>query len=202
MVCFFQIGTNNGNDNFRDLVIKNNPDLIILVEPCSILIEQIKKYYNNIQNVHIYNNAIYYRNDEIVDLYVSTDKDIITCHGHLSILPMNDWGEKKDMPKISAKSITFDEICRIHNITEIELLQIDTEGFDSEIIDMIDFSKYKINNIIYEKWGFSEEAFTKHNNQIAHKLGLNGIHSLYTKYLTLFYFLGFIATYFMYFFFI
>lgn len=173
VLCFFQIGTNNGNDKFRDLVFQNNPDLVILVEPCNILIEQIKENYKNIQNVHIYNNAIYYRNDEIVDLYVATDKDIITGSGHLSILPMNDWGEKKDMPKISVKSITFDEICKIYNITEIELLQIDTEGFDSEIIDMIDLSKYKINNIIYEKWGFKEEVFTKHNNILAHKLGLH-----------------------------
>jgi hypothetical protein len=40
---FFQIGTNNGNDLFRELVIKNAPDCVILVEPNKELIDEIKK---------------------------------------------------------------------------------------------------------------------------------------------------------------
>ena len=36
-------------------------------------------------------------------------------HSHFSLLPMNDWGDKKNMEKIIAKSITFDEICRQYN---------------------------------------------------------------------------------------
>jgi hypothetical protein len=40
---FFQIGTNDGNDLFRELVIKNAPDCIILVEPNNLLIDEIKK---------------------------------------------------------------------------------------------------------------------------------------------------------------
>jgi hypothetical protein len=40
---FFQIGTNDGNDMFRDFVKKNKPDLVILVEPNEVLINEIKK---------------------------------------------------------------------------------------------------------------------------------------------------------------
>ena len=60
---------------------------------------------------------------------------------------MNDWGEKDDMVKITAKSITFDEICKVNNITNIEYLQIDTEGFDCEIIKMIDLKNTKLNKL-------------------------------------------------------
>ena len=35
---------------------------------------------------------------------------------------MNDWGKKEYMVKFLTKSITFDEICKIHNIKSIEYL--------------------------------------------------------------------------------
>ena len=186
---FFQIGTNNGNDLFRKLVIKNSPDFVILVEPNKLLIDEIKKNYNNIKNVYIYNNAIYYNDDEIIELYIPAkngiigtraDNGIVYSDVHFSLLPMNDWGNKKDMVKITSESITFDKICSIHNISNIEYLQIDTEGFDSEIIKMIDLSKYKINKIRFEKWGFETECFTKHN-QKANELGKNGTNNAINK---------------------
>lgn len=187
---FFQIGTNNGNDLFRELVIKNAPDCVILVEPNTLLIDEIKKNYNNIKNVYIYNNAIYYNDDEIIELYIPAkngivgtraDNGIVYNDGHFSLLPMNDWGNKTDMIKITSKSITFDKICSIHNISNIEYLQIDTEGFDSEIIKMIDLSKYKINKIRFEKWGFETECFTEYHSQKANELGKNGMNNAIDK---------------------
>ena len=100
---------------------------------------------------------------------------------HFSLVPMNDWGDKNNMAKIEAKTITFDEICRIHNITEIDYLQIDTEGFDSEIIKMIDLSKVKIKKIRFEKWGFKPECFTSHNSEISNELGIAGINATVEK---------------------
>ena len=74
---FFQIGTNNGNDLFRYKVMQNNPDMVILIEPVSYLIDQIKVNYSTIGNVHIYNNAIYYNNDETVELYIPAKNGIM-----------------------------------------------------------------------------------------------------------------------------
>ena len=187
---FFQIGTNNGNDMFRELVLQNLPDCVILVEPNRELINEIIKNYSNIQNVYIYNNAIYYNDDEMVELYIPAkngimgtraDNGIIYNDAHFSLLPMNDWGNKNDMVKIISKSITFDKICSIHGITDIEYLQIDTEGFDSEIIQMINLSKYKINKIRFEKWGVDSECFTNHHKQKAYELGINGMNYAINK---------------------
>ena len=111
-IVYFQIGTNMGNDLFREMVIKHKPDLVILVEPNKNLVNNIKRNYNNIENVHIYNNAIYYNNDEEVELVIPAKNGYTTAH--FSLIPMNDWGDKKDMVKISSKSITFDKICEIH----------------------------------------------------------------------------------------
>ena len=181
---FFQIGTNNGNDLFREKVKEQQPDLVILVEPNETLINEIIKNYCNIQNVYIYNNAIYYNNDETVELYIpakngimgtTADNGITYGNPHFSLVPMNDWGKKDDMVKITAKTKTFDEICKKHNITVIEYLQIDTEGFDAEIIKMIDLSKYKINQIRFEKWDFDIKCFTDYHNELANELGKNGM---------------------------
>ena len=40
---YFQIGTNEGNDLFRDMVKDDKPDLVILVEPNKSLVDNIKK---------------------------------------------------------------------------------------------------------------------------------------------------------------
>ena len=180
MKVFFQIGTNNGNDNFRKLVIDNKPDLVILVEPNLNLYNDIKKNYENIPNVVIYSNAIYYENDKEINLYIPNKRGYDTPH--FSLVPMNNWGSSKsELITITSKSITFDKICENHNIVEIEYLQIDTEGFDSEIIKMINFNKYKINTIRYEKWGFASKEFILHNNDKASDLGIKGMKTAYDK---------------------
>jgi FkbM family methyltransferase len=189
-MIYFQIGTFNGKDLFREKVIKDNPDLVILVEPNLEMIDEIKKNYVDIKNVKIYNNAIYYNNDEIVELVIPSkngilgkraENGIIYAKSHFSLIPMNDWGEKKDMITMNAKSITFNKICEINNITNIEYLQIDTEGFDSEIIKMIDFNKYKINQLRFEKWNFNNDCFTKYHNNKSEIYGTNGTNFVMEK---------------------
>lgn len=187
---FFQIGTNNGNDLFREMVIRENPDIVILVEPNASLISEIHKNYNGIANAFIYNHAVYYRDDEMIELYIPAKNGIMGTRAennyifsdlHFSLVPMNDWGNKNDMVKMPARSITFDTICKNHGITTIDYLQIDTEGFDSEIIKMIDLSKYTIDTIRFEKWIFETECFTRYNSERADTLGINGMNHALLK---------------------
>ncbi len=85
------------------------------------------------------------------------------------------------MVSISATTITFDKICDQLHITEIDFLQIDTEGFDFEIIKMIDFDKYKIKKIRFEKWLFDPKEYTRYHNNIANQLGTNGYNLIIDK---------------------
>jgi FkbM family methyltransferase len=183
MKVFFQIGTNTGNDRFRELVKQHSPDRVILVEPNTALIPEIKKQYEGV-NVHIYANAVYYRSQEPIELYIpakngvmgtKADNQITYGHEHFSLLPMNDWGQKQDMVKLQATSITFEDICTQQGITTIDYLQMDTEGFDSEIIKMIDLSKYTIRQIRFEKWRFPADQFTDYHPELSQELGKNGL---------------------------
>jgi FkbM family methyltransferase len=187
---FFQIGANNGDDDFRKYAQEHNPDLIILVEPNTSHADSIKERYSSMKNVCLYTKAIYYESNTTVDLVIPSkngkygekaDNGIVYTDVHYSLVPMNDWGSKDDMVSLKVETITFDDICKCHNITEIEFLQIDTEGFDSEIIRMIDLSKYKIHNIKFEKWNFNTECFTKYNENNSTNLGINGMNLCFEK---------------------
>jgi FkbM family methyltransferase len=193
MKVFFQIGTNNGNDQFRQICIQNKPDMIVLVEANSKHLNSIKDNYKDLLNVHIINKAIYYKDNDEVELFIPAKDGIYGepgenkhtyTDGQFSLLPMNDWGDKKNMCSFKAQTITFDTICEQLNIKNIEYLQIDTEGFDSEIIKMIDLDKYNIKNIRYEKWGFPIERFTKYNNnENINEYGVEGMKLIEQKLL-------------------
>jgi FkbM family methyltransferase len=181
---FIQIGTNNGNDRFRQLVIENKPDKVVLIEPNPNLYETIRQNYRGIPNVTILPRAVYYEDDKDVDLFIGSrpeqygkenDNGIVYTDAHFSLVPMNSWGDKDKMMKITAKSITFNTVCQMVGVTEIEYLQIDTEGFDSEIIRMLDFSKYTIQTIRYERWEFDSRDFTKHNLDTYENMGKTGM---------------------------
>jgi FkbM family methyltransferase len=196
---FIQIGTNDGDDNFRKLIIKHKPKKVILVEPNKDLITKIEKNYNcvkNICDVQIVNKAVYINDNKEVSLFIPAKNGVYGkkgvqperkqgnhkyTHHHFSLLPMNDWGEKKHMIEIKSNSVTFDSLCQKYNIKDIDYLQIDTEGFDSEIIKSIDFNKFNIKTLRYEKWDFDTECFSKYHNENKEKYGINGMRKIKEK---------------------
>ena len=185
MSIYIQIGTNDGNDLFREKVIRENPDLVILIEPNSTLIPIIHENYKNLKSkIVVLNSAVYYESGQMIELYVPAKNGQLGTmaenghtytHVNFSIVPMNDWGEKSDMAKILANTISWDDLCDTYQIKKIDYLQIDTEGFDSEIINMIDFDKYDIRCLRFEKWFFDSDCFQKYHNDKAERLGKNGI---------------------------
>jgi FkbM family methyltransferase len=189
MKVYIQIGTNNGNDNFNKIVKADCPDLVVLVEPNSHLIPSILQNYQDVDNIQLLNNCLHYEDDKTVSLYIpALKKELGTLaengnlysDAHFSLVPMNDWGDKENMIELKSISISFDTLCKRFNITEIDYLQIDTEGFDSEIIKMIDLEKYKIRKIRYERWEFDPSCFKRHNEH--HEMfGSNGMKTIEDK---------------------
>ena len=53
--------------------------------------------------------------------------------------------------------ITFEDLLAKHEFPSLNLLQIDTEGFDYELIKLIDFSKIKPKIISYENFHLNDE---------------------------------------------
>ncbi len=148
---YVQIGSNVGDDSFQR-IMENITDKsnIFLIEPNSDLIEQLSYNYINLKNQHniiIINSGISLT-DEYIDLYLYDDSS------HSSII------NKRSHPNKSSKKIkcvNFNHFCDKYHIKNIELLSIDTEGMDYEILNSIDLSKIKIQNILFEKWAFEKD---------------------------------------------
>jgi FkbM family methyltransferase len=166
MKTFIQIGSNVGNDYFQNIC--NNlkeKSKIYLFEPNPNLIEQLASNYKNISDiheVHILNKAILTENTKNSDaLYCyssASGEDVVS--GLSSFLNRNS--HQKIVSKIeNIQGIVFNEFVENEKIKNIELLAIDTEGFDYEILCSIDLKKVEIEEILFEKWLFDEDDLDK-----------------------------------------
>ena len=175
-----QIGTNDGHDWFNRIVKESVPTKVILVEPNKLLNDHIYNNYAGVANVFLENVAITRTREYSVKLVIpkalfpkrKSMNGVVYKSGHYSLLPMDDWGN--DFESFEARGITFTDLCEKHKIKDIHFLQIDTEGYDAEIIKSIDFDKVNIDIIKYESWGFPESCFTRYGDD-SKLYGINGM---------------------------
>lgn len=142
---------NKGSDDFFNLIKNFSISKLILVEPLSIHIEDLKNRYSNIKNVFIENIAISDKSIKEIDFYyhekdgplyfvASTDPSHILKHGY----------PKEGLLKITVPSFCICDLFDKYDLLTIDVLCIDTEGLDGDIIKSINFEKYKIKEIYYE----------------------------------------------------
>jgi FkbM family methyltransferase len=142
---FVQIGANDGvsYDPIYNLVTSEKVSGIV-IEPIHDIFKKLKDNYNNHPQIKPLNLAIHrdkkemklYRvnptNKEYPEWTKGTPSFFKSHHKLSNIL-------EEDIIEESVKCISFNELIEQFNIKKIDLLQIDTEGYDSEIIKMIDF---------------------------------------------------------------
>lgn len=149
MKNYVQIGSNIGNDDFyemcRNVSEKTN---ILLIEPNGLLLQQLEENYRELKNdnlnIKIFNIGIVSNIQNINNLYIYHDG------GLSSTLRRRTLGEPIEKIKFIPK--TFNDFCLEHEISNIEVLFIDTEGLDYEILNSIDIEKINIKDIYFEYW--------------------------------------------------
>jgi len=135
----------------------------ILVEPVPSLFEELKKNYRSHGNIFFENVAIsnknetkefYYfkfMNGELPDWYKAlgsfSKKHVL---GSTSETADRHAKAKNYLVQEKVRCITFKNLLEKHHRTRVSFFQIDTEGFDYEIIKQIDFSTVKPKMIRYE----------------------------------------------------
>jgi FkbM family methyltransferase len=153
---FIQIGANDGVsfDPIYKLVTKEKVKGIA-IEPVTDIFEKLKKNYKKHQQVKLLNLAIHkdqsemklYRVNPLIKEYPDWTKGTPSfnkSHHKLSNIL------EKDIVEETVKCISLNELVDKYSIQNIDLLQIDTEGYDSEIIKMIDFKKINPSIISFE----------------------------------------------------
>ena len=157
---FIQIGCCDGvvEDIMHNLIIKNNWSGILL-EPVKYLFEQLKVNYQKQLNLIVCNVAIS-NEDGFKDFWYlreNTDGLPFWYNQVGSFFPeviLKHVGEipnlKDYLVQEKVKCITFNTLIRQHSIKQIDIMHIDTEGFDFSIIKQIDFENFKPSIIKYE----------------------------------------------------
>jgi FkbM family methyltransferase len=159
-----QIGSNDGlhNDTLHDLILKNTDWRGIFIEPVTLYFNQLKSTYDN-SSRFIFENVAISTEEEIKNIYYIHDTVQALFDGSLPYwykgLGSFDRNHiVKHLNGILSPHITCDKcycltlqnIIDKYNVNHIDLLHIDTEGFDYTILRQINFGNYKPYIIIYE----------------------------------------------------
>jgi len=160
---FIQIGSNDGvrNDPLYKFICKFNWSGIC-VEPVPYLYDKLQKLHVMRKNISCKNVAVSSTGGNMTFYYIkenqhdqtdwrcgnglgSFNKEIVMKHQN------GVWDFDDNFSEIEVKTITFSDLTS--GVSKIDLLHIDTEGYDFEIIKTIDFTKTIPSFILFEhKW--------------------------------------------------
>lgn len=158
-IVFIQIGGNDGvNDDPLHHFINLNKDRVFgyILEPVKDYFDELEYNYRAFPNINTLNLAVHNTEDVMLINRVKPEsqeklpkytKGIASFkndhHIHCKVA-------SEHIIKESVKCITLENLIVDNGIRTIDLLQIDTEGYDAEIILNIDFTKCKPSIINFE----------------------------------------------------
>jgi FkbM family methyltransferase len=172
-IVFVQIGACNADDYFADMVKAFTPSLAVVVEPSPECMGNIVRCYKDYPNVIIENVAITKEDIDYVELSIP-DNNNDYCIANYSLVPRSEWGEVNTRKTFVTKGVNIMSLFKKYNISHVDLLYIDAEGYDAEIIQSIDFKRVTINVICFEYWHYPPEEFSKYNKDYI-QLGSAGL---------------------------
>lgn len=176
---FVQVGGNDGfaNDPLFKFVKKYNLQGVILEPQKEVFNNRLKRTYRGTKGVALENLAVSDKSGmrklykiavsnsrwatglatfdkEVLEGQVRGDRVQSKARRESAELPSNldDWITYEEVD-----CITIEDVLKKHNMQELDLLQIDTEGYDYEIIKTIDFSKLKPSFIAFEYVHLSQQ---------------------------------------------
>lgn len=161
---FIQIGAHDGTqqDPLRELILQHRW-AGILVEPVPYVFGRLSRNYSHLPHIILENVAIG-TEDGAVPFYHLADADDAGRPGlpiwfdalgslnrevvmaHRRFIPDID----ERLVETEVPSLTFETLLRRHRVEAIDVLLIDTEGYDAEIIRSIDFEHARPKILIYE----------------------------------------------------
>ena len=167
-IKFLQIGANDGVsfDCLYDYITKNKWSGVA-VEPLKEFYDKLCFNYSGFSNIQLVNlaihpteksislykvNPVYYNSFENwVKGIASFDKEHLIKHGVHESKIINE----------TVDCINLMNLVKEYNLYDVDYIQIDTEGFDAEILKMLDFSLLKPQMIKFEHIHLNEIELNK-----------------------------------------
>lgn len=151
---FLQIGANNGK-RFDPIF-----NVVTSLDLSGLAIEPVKEYYDelvvNYRNSKVIpvNRAIYEENKKISVFRVKKDVDLPEWTKGIASLDPEHYKksntDEKDIVEEVVEAITFEKLFKDYSVKNIDLLQIDTEGYDYNLLKLFPFEKFQPQIIHFE----------------------------------------------------
>lgn len=157
-----QIGSNDGvtGDPIHQLAMKKTRSKVLLVEPVPYLFEKLKINYPESKRFIFENVAV---NDGSIQSFYYVKKDAVNKLEQLphwydqlgsfykeNILKHLDGVLAAHIQEVTIEGFTLNELFKRNNVEFLDLLHIDTEGYDWKILSQLDLKKYKPTIILFE----------------------------------------------------
>lgn len=156
---FIQIGANDGVmcDPIHNLIVKHDWSGI-LVEPIPDYFELLKKNYEGRNNLVFEQVAVSSKPSDSMKIYYlkrnsESEKELEEWEFGLSGFDMDHddkWKTSKFAGECDVSVTTVSDLVIKHNVSHIDMLQIDVEGHDFEVIKGINFLENRPSIINYE----------------------------------------------------
>jgi FkbM family methyltransferase len=154
-IYFLQIGAHDGlsYDPIHEYVRKYHWRGL-LVEPQPAIFQKLTQNYAGEKQLAFENSAIAPK-DGTLELHCfhnanAEDHASMLTSTRRHYLSLNGDGHRGIVKTITVPALSLASLLAKHQVERVNLLQIDTEGFDFEIIKMIDFARIKPEIIHYE----------------------------------------------------
>ena len=154
-----QIGANDGmSHDHLNSIIKKFKLKSLLLEPIKKYFLDLQNNYSNYENVRLENSALSTKN-EILFLY-KVDPEYSNKYGTISSGISSLYKQhlikhgikEKHIIQEKVNQVSFDELLKKYNISDFDLLLIDTEGYDCQIVNDFLLKIKKIRPIIIFEW--------------------------------------------------
>ena len=176
MKTLIQIGSNDGNDDFKQMCESlEDKHTIILVEANYELIDMLKNSYRELElkhDIQYFSLAIVpdWNEKEQIELYLNSPG--FHCLSSLINRKSTSLSNKQYVP--TKKINTF---LKELNCKNIEELNIDTEGLDYELLLSLDIDNNNIKTIVCEVWPYDDDDANE-----VFKTGPHMLNKIYSKY--------------------
>jgi len=171
-LTLLQVGANEGRDDdpVRAYII-NYPWRGLLIEPQPEVFEKLKENYAGLESRISFENVAISNNPEPLKLYrlpagVTPSDSIVSFDP--KIIAKQSGVKPRNLVPISVPTARLDDIVLKHRLTHVDVLQLDTEGYDWDVLQTLDLTVQRPLLIRFEHGHLSPKAIgsmTQYLNQ-------------------------------------
>jgi FkbM family methyltransferase len=167
-----QVGANAGRDDdpIRPYIL-NYPWRSLLIEPQPDVFEMLKTNYAGLESRLIFENVAISGDPAPLKLFrlppsVTPSDSIVSFDP--KIIAKQSGVRPQDMVPISVPTARLDDLLLKHGLTHVDVLQLDTEGYDWDVLQTLDLTRTRPHVIRFEQGHLSPKTIgtmTQHLNR-------------------------------------